>query len=42
MLYERAAAEHALVLAFHFNPFPSLGHIQRAGQDWRWVPLEKE
>jgi hypothetical protein len=39
VLYERAAAGQALVLAFHFDPFPSLGHIQRAGESWRWVPL---
>ena len=37
-LYERACADQALVLAFHFAPFPSLGHIERNGEGWRWVP----
>ena len=31
-----AAASGALVLAFHFTPFPSLGHIVTAGDAWRW------
>ncbi len=38
-LYERAAANHSLVLAFHFAPFPSLGHIERSGDGWRWVTI---
>ncbi len=38
-LYERAASAHSLVLAFHFMPFPSLGHIDRVGEGWRWIPL---
>jgi len=38
-LYERAASDHSLVLAFHFAPFPSLGHIERAGEGWRWVSI---
>jgi glyoxylase-like metal-dependent hydrolase (beta-lactamase superfamily II) len=33
-LYARAAEAGALVLAFHFPPFPSLGRI--TGQDGRW------
>jgi glyoxylase-like metal-dependent hydrolase (beta-lactamase superfamily II) len=39
-LYERAASNHSLVLAFHFAPFPSLGHIERSGEGWRWVPID--
>lgn len=38
-LYERVASEHSLVLAFHFMPFPGLGHIERVGEGWRWAPL---
>ena len=38
-LYERAASAHSLVLAFHFMPFPGLGHIERVGEGRRWVPL---
>jgi glyoxylase-like metal-dependent hydrolase (beta-lactamase superfamily II) len=38
-LYKRAASEHSLVLAFHFDPFPSLGYIERAGEGWRWVSV---
>jgi hypothetical protein len=37
-LYERAASVCSLVLAFHFMPFPGLGHIERMGESWRWVP----
>jgi len=38
-LLNRAAADRALVLAFHF-PFPGLGHIVRKGQAWQWQPVE--
>jgi len=38
-LLNRAAAEKALVLGFHF-PFPGLGHIIRKGNTWRWQPFE--
>ena len=34
----RAAAEKALVLAFHF-PFPGLGHILQKGEAWQWQPI---
>lgn len=37
-LFDRAAAERALVLALHFPPFPSLGHVVRRGEGWRWEP----
>lgn len=36
-LFELAAAKKSLVLAYHFNPFPSLGYIERAEQGWKWV-----
>jgi len=38
-LLKMAAAEKAMVLAFHF-PFPGLGHIVQKGEGWRWQPLE--
>lgn len=38
-LFDRAAAEEALVLAFHFYPFPSLGHVTSEDEGWRWQPL---
>ncbi len=38
-LLNRAAAEKALVLAFHF-PFPGLGHVAQMGEGWLWQPIE--
>lgn len=38
-LFDRAAAEKALVHAFHF-PFPGLGHIIEKGDAWQWQPFE--
>ena len=37
-LLKRAAAEKALVLAFHF-PFPGLGHVSQSGDTWQWQPI---
>jgi glyoxylase-like metal-dependent hydrolase (beta-lactamase superfamily II) len=37
-VFDRAAEERALVLAFHFHPFPSLGRVERRGDGWRWSP----
>ena len=37
-LFDRAAADRSLVLAYHFWPFPSLGHVVRRGEGWRWEP----
>jgi glyoxylase-like metal-dependent hydrolase (beta-lactamase superfamily II) len=39
-LFDRAATDQSLVLAFHFPPFPSLGHVTRQDAGWRWHPLE--
>jgi glyoxylase-like metal-dependent hydrolase (beta-lactamase superfamily II) len=39
-LFDHAAAEQSLVLAFHFHPFPSLGHVVRRGKGWQWQPIE--
>ncbi|MDQ3928175.1 MAG: MBL fold metallo-hydrolase, partial [Chloroflexota bacterium] len=38
-LLDGAASDSALVLAFHF-PFPSVGHVVRAREGWRWEPVE--
>jgi glyoxylase-like metal-dependent hydrolase (beta-lactamase superfamily II) len=41
VLFDRAAARDALVLAFHFHPFPSLGHVQkRTGTGWTWQSID--
>jgi glyoxylase-like metal-dependent hydrolase (beta-lactamase superfamily II) len=34
----RAAAEKALVLAFHL-PFPGIGHVAQSGDAWQWQPI---
>ena len=38
-IYARAAARNALVLGFHFHPFPSLGRITGLESNWKWQPL---
>lgn len=38
-LMNRAAAQKALVLAFHF-PFPGLGRIIQKGEGWQWQPMQ--
>jgi glyoxylase-like metal-dependent hydrolase (beta-lactamase superfamily II) len=35
-VFDRAAAERALVLGFHFDPFPGLGRVARRGTGWAW------
>jgi glyoxylase-like metal-dependent hydrolase (beta-lactamase superfamily II) len=37
-ILNRAAAEKALVLAFHF-PFPGVGHVVPKGDGWKWQPI---
>lgn len=39
MLLERAASRGSLVHAYHFEPFPGLGHVARLGDGWQWEPL---
>jgi glyoxylase-like metal-dependent hydrolase (beta-lactamase superfamily II) len=36
--YDMAAAEKMLVVGYHF-PFPSAGHVEKAGADYRLVPV---
>ena len=38
-VFDWAAAEGALVLAFHFYPFPSLGHVTKKERGWKWQPI---
>jgi glyoxylase-like metal-dependent hydrolase (beta-lactamase superfamily II) len=38
-LLDKAAADKALVLAFHF-PFPGLGSVVKRGEAWQWQPIE--
>ncbi|HEC32065.1 MAG TPA: MBL fold metallo-hydrolase [Deltaproteobacteria bacterium] len=37
-ILNRAAADKALVLAFHF-PFPGLGYVVQKGETWQWQPI---
>lgn len=39
-IFDYAADEQAWVIGQHFPPFPSLGHIAKMGQRWRWQPIE--
>ena len=36
LLFDRAADEGSLVLAYHFHPFPSLGRVSRREPGWAW------
>ena len=38
MLLSRAAAEHAPILAYHFD-FPGLGYVQQGPEAWKWQPI---
>ncbi len=35
-IFDRAAAEEALVFAHHFPPFPNLGYVIKKSGGWRW------
>ncbi len=35
-VFDMAATEDWLVMAQHFPPFPSLGHIEKRGRGWVW------
>jgi glyoxylase-like metal-dependent hydrolase (beta-lactamase superfamily II) len=39
-IFGRAATDGSLVLAFHFHPFPSLGHIVKREDGWQWQPID--
>jgi hypothetical protein len=36
--YDMASAEKALIQGFHF-PFPSAGHVEKEGEQYRLVPI---
>lgn len=38
-VFDRAAAERALVFAHHFPPFPSLGYVSRRKRGWVFTPI---
>jgi hypothetical protein len=37
-LLERASAEQARILAYHFD-FPGLGYVQQQQTEWKWQPI---
>jgi glyoxylase-like metal-dependent hydrolase (beta-lactamase superfamily II) len=37
-LFDDAADQNTLVVAFHFPPFPSLGRVERRGRGRTWLP----
>jgi glyoxylase-like metal-dependent hydrolase (beta-lactamase superfamily II) len=37
-LLGRAASDHALIFAFHFD-FPGLGYAQPQQENWKWQPI---
>jgi len=37
-VFDLIAQENAWVIAQHFPPFPSLGHIENEGNKWKWKP----
>ena len=39
-MFQWAVDQDALVLAFHFPPFPSLGRIVRKGDGWEWKVVD--
>lgn len=39
-IFDRAAAEKALVMGQHFAPFPALGTVTKNGAGWRWQPIK--
>jgi glyoxylase-like metal-dependent hydrolase (beta-lactamase superfamily II) len=39
-IYNQVAKKKALVLAQHFHPFPSLGHIDKKEHGWSWNPIK--
>ncbi len=40
-VYQRALDKNALVLAFHFPPFPSLGYVIRHNGGWKWQAVSE-
>jgi len=40
LLCDLLSEKKAWVLAQHFHPFPSLGHIVKKGEGWQWKPVK--
>ena len=38
-LFDRAAADNAIVLAYHF-PFPGIGRVKKSANAWKWESLK--
>ncbi|MGD0272744.1 MAG: MBL fold metallo-hydrolase [Gaiellaceae bacterium] len=38
-IFDLAASEGSLVLAYHFYPFPCLGHVHKVGRAWAWEAI---
>ncbi len=38
-VFDRAVKEHLLVLGQHFQPFPSLGYVEKQSTGWKWTPI---
>jgi hypothetical protein len=39
-IFDMVAESNALVVAQHFHPFPSLGHIEKKEIGWSWKPIK--
>jgi glyoxylase-like metal-dependent hydrolase (beta-lactamase superfamily II) len=39
-IFDLAAEQGTWVIGQHFPPFPSLGHVVKAGEGWQWQPIE--
>jgi glyoxylase-like metal-dependent hydrolase (beta-lactamase superfamily II) len=38
-IFDLAAEQGTWVIGQHFPPFPSLGHVVKAGEGWQWQPV---
>lgn len=38
-IFDYAAKSNAWIVGQHFPPFPSLGHIKKLDDGWRWEPI---
>jgi glyoxylase-like metal-dependent hydrolase (beta-lactamase superfamily II) len=39
-IFNTVADRNVLVVAQHFHPFPSLGHIEKLASGWSWKPIK--
>ena len=40
-IFDRAAAEQAVVFGHHLPPFPGLGYVRKRETGWQWQPLQQ-